>query len=98
MRIVVLPVENDQTEEELTAELVVAIAGEIWRLCGRRGDLDWLEVERMLAEMTAEARMEAAHVVFVGSPEVAQAGAPDGRGSRVRGRWRQPQQAAVGAE
>lgn len=90
MRIVMLPVERHQGEEEMFARLVGAIAEEIWRLCGRRGGLAWLEAERVLAELAAEARAGAADVAL--APGVPPTGSGDGhgRGSCLQRGWQQP--------
>lgn len=96
MRIVVLPAENDQSEQEVTARLVGAIAEEIWRLCGSRGELEWLEVERALAEMAAEARAGAADMALAPAGRPAGSGDGHGRGSCLQRGWQQPH-TSVGA-
>jgi hypothetical protein len=59
MRIIIRPVMDPQQEVDLTRKLVSAIAEELWRLYGGNEQLNWLEAERHLEEIVADARAEA---------------------------------------
>jgi hypothetical protein len=56
MKIIIRPIVNPQREVDLTRQLVSAIAEELWRLYGGNEQLNWLEAERHLEGIVAEAR------------------------------------------
>lgn len=65
MKIIVRPILDPQREIDLTHRLVAAIAEELWRLFGGNDALNWIEAERHLQQIVAQARVEADETAVV---------------------------------
>ena len=72
MKLIVRPVAEPAREIDMTHRLVAAIAEELWRLYGGNDQLNWIEAERHLERLIADARREAAEsdVVFIERPPI----------------------------
>jgi hypothetical protein len=65
MKIIVRPIAEPECEIDMTHRLVAAIAEELWRLYGGNEHLNWIEAERHLERIVADARREAKETDFL---------------------------------